>query len=377
MYNSIPVTGWALGDSGIENVKIYMEEGEENSLVYIGDAVFVEGARPDVETAYPDYPMNFKAGWGYMMLTHFLPNGGNGIFKIHAIATDKEGRTADLGTKTITVVNSLAVKPFGAIDFPAPGGTASGNNYRNHGWALTPLPNKIPENGATIYLNVDGKYLGHPAYNLYRPDIGDLFPEYANANGAGGYFDFDTTVYENGIHTISWVAADNAGNTDGIGSRYFVIQNSSSDISNMGFEKKVWDNAVISIDTLKELPMNYDGYVTIKKGYQANQEACMVFPDKDEIFGIAIKELERLEIQFSPESVKISGYMVVGNQLQGLPIGSSLDDKNGIFYWQPGPGFVGEYRFIFVEKPPNGDMNKRNVLVEILPKFDNENVPFS
>ncbi|UCH96064.1 MAG: right-handed parallel beta-helix repeat-containing protein, partial [Candidatus Aminicenantes bacterium] len=82
--SSIPVTGWALDDIGVENVKIF--RGNTGSLVYIGDAVFVEGARPDVEQAYPHYPMNYKAGWGYMMLTNFLPNGGNGTFKIHAIA---------------------------------------------------------------------------------------------------------------------------------------------------------------------------------------------------------------------------------------------------------------------------------------------------
>jgi parallel beta-helix repeat protein len=49
--SSIPVTGWALDDKGAASVKIYREDG--NTLVYIGDAVFVEGARPDVEAAYP------------------------------------------------------------------------------------------------------------------------------------------------------------------------------------------------------------------------------------------------------------------------------------------------------------------------------------
>ena len=63
--------------------------GEGTQLIYIGEAVLVEGARPDVETAHPDNPMNYKAGWGYMMLTYFLPNQGNGTFTLHAIAADK------------------------------------------------------------------------------------------------------------------------------------------------------------------------------------------------------------------------------------------------------------------------------------------------
>ncbi|MCP5106629.1 MAG: hypothetical protein GY950_24810, partial [bacterium] len=142
---SVPVTGWALDDIGVEGVKIYRDNG-----VYIGDAVFVAGTRPDVEDAYPGYPFNYNAGWGYMLLTIFLPEGGNGTFTIYAVAEDKEGNTVTLGTKTINCDNANVVKPFGAIDTPAPNGTATGGNYGNYGWVLTPRPNEIPGDGSTI-----------------------------------------------------------------------------------------------------------------------------------------------------------------------------------------------------------------------------------
>jgi hypothetical protein len=222
--SSVPVTGWALDDVGVESVKIY--RGENGSLVYIGDAVFVEGARPDIELQYPDYPNNSKAGWGYMLLTYFLPNGGNGTYTLHAIATDVEGREVTLGIKTIFCDNANAVKPFGNIDTPAMGGTASGSNYIIQGWALTPPPNKIPEDGSTLNVYVDGVNLGHPTYNIYREDIAALFPGYNNSDGAVWYFYLDTTAYENGVHTTYLTATDDAGNTDGIGSRFFTIQNS-------------------------------------------------------------------------------------------------------------------------------------------------------
>ena len=138
----IPVTGWALDDSGVESVKIY--RGQADNLIYIGDAVFVEGARPDVATTYPDYPNQTKAGWGYMMLTNFLPNGGNGTYTLWAKATDGGGRETTLGSKTITVDNASAVKPFGAIDTPTQGGLASGSQFLNSGWVLTPLPYSMP-----------------------------------------------------------------------------------------------------------------------------------------------------------------------------------------------------------------------------------------
>jgi hypothetical protein len=221
--SSVPVTGWALDDVGVESVKIY--RGENGSLAYIGDAAFVEGARPDIELLYPDYPNNSRAGWGYMLLTYFLPNGGNGTYTLHAIATDVEGNQVTLGTKTFTCDNANAVKPFGNIDTPTQGGEASGSSYRVQGWALTPMPNRIPEDGSTMNVFVDGVNLGHPTYNIYREDIAALFPGYANSNGAGWYFDFDTTSYANGVHTIYLTATDDAGNTDGIGSRFFTIQN--------------------------------------------------------------------------------------------------------------------------------------------------------
>ena len=203
--------------------------GEGGSLVYIGDAAFVEGARPDVEAMYPDYPNNSRAGWGYMLLTYGLPNGGNGTYTLYAKATDEEANEVTLGTKTITCDNANAVKPFGSIDTPAQGGEASSSSYAVFGWALTPQPNTIPTDGSTLMVWVDGVSLGNPTYNQYRADIASLFPGYNNSNGAGWYFYLDTTAYENGVHTIHLIVTDNAGNMDGIGSRYFTIQNAGAE----------------------------------------------------------------------------------------------------------------------------------------------------
>jgi hypothetical protein len=260
--SSIPVTGWALDDSGIASVKIYRGKGE--NLVYIGDATFVEGARPDVAAAYPGYPNNTKAGWGYLMLTNFLPNGGNGTFTFHAIATDIEGEQVTLGTKTVIIDNTNAVKPFGALDTPTQGGTASGSDFINWGWVLTPQPNRIPTDGSTINVYVDGINLGHPTYNIYRSDIANLFPDYANSEGAVGYFYLDTCAYENGVHTIQWTATDSGGNSDGIGSRYFSINNQE----NMKIEIENYDD--------------YLGQIRVEEQSHASNGKCVHFgPDSN------------------------------------------------------------------------------------------------
>ena len=216
---SIAVTGWVLDDIGTKRITIYSDK------TYIGEGVFVEGARPDVEAAYPGYPLNYCAGWGYMLLTNSLPGGGNGVYTLNVFAVDVEGNEVKLGSKTITVDNKNAVKPFGAIDTPMQGGIVAGKEYVNFGWVLTPMPNTIPIDGSTIHVYIDGVEVGRPVYNLYRSDIATLFPGYANSNGAAGYFILNTTAFKNGLHTIAWNVTDNAGNTDGVGSRYFIINN--------------------------------------------------------------------------------------------------------------------------------------------------------
>ncbi len=362
--SSIPVTGWALDNWGIDTVKIYRAQG--NTLLYIGDAMLVEGARPDVAAQYPGYPNNTKAGWGYMMLTNFLPNGGNGTFVIHAIATDISGKTTILGSKTIHCDNSNAVKPFGAIDTPGQGGTASGSNFVNWGWVLTPQLNSIPTDGSTINVFVDSVNLGHPTYNNYRADIATLFPGYANSNGAVGYFYLDTTAYNNGVHTIFWIATDSGGNADGIGSRYFTIQNTGSSRSANKIAGNNHWKPIIKIEELSNLPFNYFEPIKIKKGYGKNIQSKIIQLDEENIFRIEIKELERIEVQLS--NVK-AGYMLAGNRIYPLPLGSTLDTKNGTFNWIPGPGFYGNYMLVFVTKEQNGELSKQEIIVSIIPKF--------
>jgi hypothetical protein len=98
-------------------------------------------------------------------------------------------------------------------------------DFINFGWVVTPQPNIVPIDGSTITVHIDGVAVGHPTYNLFRPDIAMLFPGLRNSSGAVGLFHIDTTKLSNGIHNIDWVAVDGAGHAGGIGSRYFFVSN--------------------------------------------------------------------------------------------------------------------------------------------------------
>ncbi|MCP4217293.1 MAG: hypothetical protein GY765_21800 [bacterium] len=362
--SSVPITGWVLDDIDVKSVKIY----SNNS--YVGNAVFVEGARTDIRDAYGTYPKNYQAGWGYMLLSNFLPGGGNGAYALQVIATDAEGNTTVLGTKNITVDNAGAVKPFGAIDSPGQGGTASGDNFLNQGWVLTPMPNKVAEDGTTIDVYVDGVYLGHPQYNVGREDIAGYFPGYANSSGPAALFYMDTTDYDNGIHSIYWIAEDNAGNADGIGSRFFTVRNTGSSRQAKGTAAK--GARYREIGDLSVVPPESIEPVTIARGYGNKRTMKKQYPDADGRIVVDLKELERLEILPAAEedpwlNGACSVYRLVGGQLRPLPPGAGFDTEKGMFYWQPAPGFFGEYRFCIIK--PGAELRKKIIHLRIIPKF--------
>ena len=366
--SSIPVTGWVLDDIGVQSVRIYRGTGL-GDRVNIGDAVFSKGARPDVEGAYPGYPQNDRAGWGYMLLTNFLPNGGNGSFNLLAYATDTTGHEVFLGNKSITCDNLHAIKPFGAIDTPGQGGEASGSAFINFGWALTPQPKSIPTNGSTLKVYVDGLPLsGNPTYNNYRSDIATLFPGYANSNGAIGFYYLNTMGLANGVHTIAWLVTDSGGQADGIGSRYFTVRN----ISVPGGSPENSGSSEIGRPPgeISRIPEDRRTPVYVKRGMKEDAPVEPSFPGTDGVIRIGIAEVSRVAVYLDEKESLESGpemedrgrrllfggketagdeaYQLVFGELRPLPIGSSFDARDGVFYWQPGPGFRGEYTIVFV-----------------------------
>jgi len=349
---AIPITGWALDTIEVTGVDILREPvaGEPaGNLIPIGSAVFVADARPDVQGMFPLYPFNYRAGWGYQMLTNFLPSAGgsgapgNGTYKIHVVAHNKAGNQIDLGTKTITVNNALAAKPFGSIDTPAQGGNISGADYINFGWALAPQPAMVPIDGSTLTVVIDGQVVGHPTYNQFRSDIATLFPSYTNSSGAVGFFHLNTTTLANGVHTISWNAFDNQGHGEGLGSRYFNVLNANG------------GEAAPEPDPPQSAAS--DG-VRIQHGLDINQRLEPLVPDADSGYSVVMEEVGRIEIHLGAAR----GNLLVLGEAQALPIGSSL--KDGVFYWQPGPGFLSEHVLQF-ERP---DGSRILVRVRIAPK---------
>ena len=196
-----------------------------NGKVFISNATFVDGARPDVEALYPTMPRAYRAGWGYLLLTWGLYNQGNGTYNLYAYAFDKENNIATIGAKTIVVSNENATKPFGSIDTPRSAASPR-PAIRTSAGRLTPKVTgvatcKIPPSG--VQVSIDSGPLQPVVYGDARTDIAGAFAGFSNSAAAGGHFIFDWTTLANGTHTIGWVITDDCNRADGVGSRFFNV----------------------------------------------------------------------------------------------------------------------------------------------------------
>ncbi|MCP5047515.1 MAG: hypothetical protein GY940_10110, partial [bacterium] len=197
-----------------------------------------------------------------------------------------------------------------------------------------------------------------------------FFPGYANSLGAIGYFYLDTTAFENGVHTIQWAVTDSGGNSDGIGSRYFTIQNTGASSSSLShatgiqYMKPLYDN----LSQLEHLPGAEFQPLPLNRGAGNDIQPEQVKGIETGMFTVKTGETERIAVEFPKDIRLIEGYSIIGQQLRPLPIGSTLDTGTGTFYWLPGPGFVGSYRLVFISVDNEGRTCKNHVAVQIEPK---------
>jgi sugar lactone lactonase YvrE len=423
VQGAIGVSGWVLDDVGVAGVKIYRNclapsEPAANcatglvpgnpslALAFIGDAAFVDGARPDLEEAFPDVPRSYHAGWGYLMLSNMLPRtaggtfaqyGGQGPLTLYAIATDMEGQRTLLGriwntppvATNITMTNDTIAKPFGAIDTPLQGGTASTAVFGNFGWVLTPDLNTvadgtdilIPTNGSTMFVYLDGVAAANVTFNQCRGSVGNpppggvycdddvasifgnltpqapLTPRASNptkyrnldaGRGPQGSYALDTTSLTNGLHSIAWSATDSNGRIEGIGSRnFFVFNGGARALSETVKEQLLRAPAESrgSAGVLTAYPLSKRP-VSVRTGFDPRTTMKEIERGRDSVRSVSVPLLGRLELGFaSPVS---AAYLQTGGTLRDLPVGSRLDRKTGVFAWTPPLGYLGRYRLVFV-----------------------------
>ena len=80
---------------------------------------------------------------------------------------------------------------------------------------------------------IDGVPAGTPGGWAARSDLTSLFPAsgYSGVANALGIIGIDTTSLSNGLHTIAWIVTADNGLSQGIGSRFFTVDNTSAPVT--------------------------------------------------------------------------------------------------------------------------------------------------
>ena len=372
---AVPFTGWALDDIEVLRVSVCRAAfGAElapvdpncggAAQIFVGFGTFIDGARPDVAAAFPAFPVNTKAGWGFMVLTNMLPSQGNGTFVFHMWARDRDGHAVLLGTRTMTCANANSTLPFGAIDTPTQGGEASGAGYPVFGWVLSRTGRANPPGGGTVTVQVDGVTVGSPGGWAARPDLTALFSGFPGISTALGVFTLNTTSLSNGVHTIQWVATDNQGRVEGIGSRFFTVSNGAAAVTAetpVVGALRVADAAAIDSAPLDGGPLLGRRAWDLAASYQAFGAGA------SGRIVVRSEEVNRVELRLGP-AARYSGHLRTADGLAALPIGSHLDGTTGVFTWAPGVGFVGAYDLVFVRWHGAAALARHEVRIILEPK---------
>ena len=348
---AVPFTGWALDDVEVTRVMVCraavgaeVAPADPNcggaAQIFVGFAVFIDGARPDVAGTYPLLPLNTRSGWGFMVLTNLLPNQGNGSYVFSMYAQDREGHAQLIGTRTIACTNASATKPFGAIDTPSQGGVASTSSYPVFGWVLSRLARADPPGGGTVTVLVNGIAVGSPDGWAARPDLSALFPGYPGIDTALGVYSLNTLAYANGVHTIQWTVTDSLGVTEGIGSRFFTVSNGAASVTN-GSTATL---PIADAEAIAQAPVDRAA-IAGRRGWDLSSAVQTFTTGTSGRVVVRSEEVNRVELALGEHAgARYTGYVRTSDGLDPLPIGSHLDAATGAFTWAPGVGFVGSYQ---------------------------------
>jgi hypothetical protein len=203
-------------------------------------------------------------------------------------------------------------------------------------------------------MSLDSRPLVTVNYGDLRPDIAGAFPEFSNASGAGGSSLIDTTTLADGVHQISWLVYDNCGRGDGVGSRFFTVNNgipfsaaATAQSSGLSTRQSAAGNSSRVTDRDADR-----GAIRIRR---LESDWAWAPADGEGWHQIPVDSTNRIELELpSAHDARYDAYQIVNGERRPLPLGSWFDASTGVFYWQPAAAFRGTFDLVFemTDAPP-------------------------
>ena len=115
--------------------------------------------------------------------------------------------------------------------------------------------------------------------------------------------------------------------------------------------------------------------LSARRGYRCSDTAA-VLRHEGRRTTVQSEELDRIELHLSGlrrhrVGRNVCGLLALGERLEPLPTGSSLNVATGEFTWQPGVAFLGGYDFLFARLAGGEPVARRDVRIVLNPKRSN------
>ncbi|MEG2353340.1 MAG: N-acetylmuramoyl-L-alanine amidase [Clostridium sp.] len=181
-YNgNFNISGWAINNSGIRDIKIYVNDK------FVGNAEYGY-ERTDVKNVYPDYKNSINSGFSYTLNRNTLSHG---TYDVKVEVTGNDGQVVKRTSSFI--IKQLESKMW--IEYPEYDSQHNGD-IAVSGWAL----NQSGVDKINIY--IDGTKVGEAEIGFQRYDVDRAYPGYKNGEHSGFNYVIDSSDISNGIHTI-------------------------------------------------------------------------------------------------------------------------------------------------------------------------------
>ena len=190
----LKIRGWAVNDSGVKEIKVYID----GKFVGNSDYGF---ERIDVNKVYPGYVGGAKSGYETQI---DLANIADGSRKVEVEAIGYDGTSTKMA-RTVVIQNKTILPSLMSIDGPVNNEVVAKNSLLVRGWALN--SSGIKE----VKVFVDGNLKGNANYGLIREDVNKVYPGYKNGEKSGYDFTLDTTSLLSGDRIVEVQAVGNDG----------------------------------------------------------------------------------------------------------------------------------------------------------------------
>jgi N-acetylmuramoyl-L-alanine amidase len=187
----LKLNGWALNESGIKEVRVYLDNKLQGNANY-------GNLRPDVATAFPNYDESKTSGYEYKLN---FKDVSLGIHEVKIVSIGNDNTMDEVSTK----IQVIKLEPKIFIDTPTNLATVNSQELKVNGWALN-------ESGIKkISVYIDDVFIKDINDRVLRPDIKSSFPLYPESNNAGYDTNIDISKLSIGNHKLTVIAEGNNG----------------------------------------------------------------------------------------------------------------------------------------------------------------------